>query len=86
MFLLTRFDLQGQYRIDLFSDRPRLLKMPAVIEIPLLKILRCAVGVHFVSNCVYFTRFRCAENGTQGHFRCVMVCYRTHSPQRTRPE
>ena len=21
-----------------------------------------------------FTRFRCAENRTQGHFRCVMVC------------
>ena len=33
-----------------------------------------------------FTRFRCAENGTpQDHFRCVMVCYRTCTPQKTRP-
>ena len=34
-----------------------------------------------------FTRFRCAENRTpQDHFRCVMVCYRTPKPQKTRPE
>ena len=32
-----------------------------------------------------FTRFRCAENHTSTHFRCVMVCCRTHStPQKTR--
>ena len=33
-----------------------------------------------------FPRFRSAENHTpQDHFRCVMVCYRTHTPQKTRP-
>ena len=33
-----------------------------------------------------FTRFRCADNCTpQDHFRCVMVCYHTCMPQKTRP-
>ena len=33
-----------------------------------------------------FTRFSCTENHTpQDHFRCVMVCYRTRTPQKTRP-
>ena len=57
-----------------------------MLQTTLLKIFRCAVGVHFVSNLYDFTRFRCAENQTpQDHFRCVMVCYRTHTPQKTRP-
>ena len=58
---------------------PCLFKIPAVLQIALLKIFRCAVGVHFVYN------LRCAENCTpQDHFRCVMVCYCTHTPQKTR--
>ena len=36
------------------DNRPCLLNMPAVLKIAFLKILRCAVGVHFVSNCVLF--------------------------------
>ena len=33
-----------------------------------------------------FTRVWCAENHTpQDHFRCVMMCYRTRAPQKTRP-
>ena len=34
--------------------RPCLSKMPAVLQIALLKILRCAVSVNFVSYCVLF--------------------------------
>ena len=61
--------------------------MPAVLQIALLKIFRCAVGMCFVPNLYDFTRFRCAENRTpQDHFRCVMVYYRTQMPQKTRPE
>ena len=57
--------------------------MPVVLQIALLKIFRCAVGVHFISNYVYFTRFRCAENLIpQDHFRCVMVFNHTHMPQK----
>ena len=34
-----------------------------------------------------FTNFRCAKNhAPQDHFRCVMVCYRTHTFQKTRPD
>ena len=34
-----------------------------------------------------FTRFRYAKNrNPQDHFRCVMVCYRTCTPQKTRPD
>ena len=33
-----------------------------------------------------FTKFRCAENCTpQNHFRCVMVCFCSCTPQKTRP-
>ena len=33
-----------------------------------------------------FTRFRCAENcPPQDHLRCVVVCYRSRTPQKTRP-
>ena len=48
------------------------LKMPAVLQIALLKIFRCAVGVHFLSTIFLsiigynFFRFRCAENHTPG--------------------
>ena len=63
------------------------IKMPAVLQIALFKILRCAVGVHFVSIVFYFTKFRCTENRTpQDNFRYVMVCFRTCTPQKTRPE
>ena len=66
--------------------RPCLLNMPAVLQMSLLKIFRCAVGVHLVS--MYnFTTFRCAENHTsQDHFRCVMVCYCARTPQKTKPD
>ena len=60
----------------------------AVLPIIIFKIFRCAVGVHFISNCVlyYFTRIRCAENCTpQDHFRHVMECYCTCMPKKTRP-
>ena len=62
--------------------------MPSVLQIlGHLKVFRCAVGVHFISE-YNFARFtRCAENDTaQDHFRCVnvMVYYRTRSPQKTR--
>ena len=50
-------------------------------------LFKYAVGMHFVSNCDNFTRFRCAENHTpQDHFRCVMVCYDTCTPQKTRSD
>ena len=49
-----------------------------VLQIALLKIFRCILYL-IVYN---FTRFRCAENCTQDHFRCVMVCYRTRTPQK----
>ena len=64
-----------------FENRPCLLKLPAVLQIALLKTFRCAVGVHFLI--VYdFTRFRCAENHTpQDHFRCVIVCFSNHTSQ-----
>ena len=32
-----------------------------------------------------FTRFRYDENCTQEHFKCVMVCFCTYMPQKTRP-
>ena len=41
--------------------RPCLLKLPAVLQMTLLKILSCAEGVHFSSNLDHFARFRCAE-------------------------
>ena len=51
-------------------------------KIVLLKIFRCAVSVHFVSNSTYdFTRFGFTENHTpQDHFRCAMVCCYTPMP------
>ena len=63
--------------------RPCLLKIPAVLQKAVLKILRCTVGVHFVSNCV--PDLGVLKIGTQDHFRCVMVCYCTRTPQKTRP-
>ena len=48
--------------------------MHDVLQIALLKIFRCAVGVHFLSNCVQFTRLRCAENPTQDHYRPNSTC------------
>ena len=46
---------------------------------------RCAIVVHFVYN-YNFTRFRCAESCTpQDHFKCLILCYRAHMPQKTRP-
>ena len=45
---------------------------------------RCVFCILIVHN---FTRFRCAENRTlKDHFRCVMVCYCTRTPQKTRPD
>ena len=32
--------------------RPCVLKMPAVLQIALIRVFTCVVGVHFVSNCV----------------------------------
>ena len=46
-------------------------KMPAVLQTVLLKIFMCTVGMYLIA--YNFTRFRCAENHTQDHFRCVMV-------------
>ena len=76
--------------LEQWTDRPSLLKMNAVIQMVLLKILRCFEGVHFSSNVVHFwsnhVLFRCAENHTpQDHFSCVMMFYCTHMPQKTRP-
>ena len=50
--------------------RPRLVNMPAVLQIVLLKIFRCVVCVHFYTYIVYnFTKFKSAENCTsQDHF------------------
>ena len=42
----------GHFKASSFNSRPCLLKMPAVLKIALLKTFRCAVGVHFVCNCV----------------------------------
>ena len=49
-------------------DSGIVFKMPAVLQMALLKIFRGAVGVHFASNC---TTFRCTENHTQDYFRRV---------------
>ena len=60
--------------------------MPAVLQIALLKIFRCAVGVHLYIIVYDLTRFRYAENHTpQDHFRCGVGCYRTCTPQKIRP-
>ena len=65
--------------LQILLTRP-CLKISAVLQKALLKILRCAVHVHFAS------RFRFAENHTaQEDFRCVMVSYCTRTPQKTRP-
>ena len=37
-----------------YVPRPCLLKMPDVLQIALLKMFRCAVGVHFVSNYTFY--------------------------------
>ena len=75
--------------LEQWADRPCLLKMNAVLQTVLLKILRCFEGVHFSSNVVHFwsnhVLFKCAEITLQDHFSCVMMCYRTHMPQKTRP-
>ena len=67
--------------------RPCFLEMHIVLQIALLKTFRCAVHVGVRLIVYNFTRFRCVENRTpQDFFRCVMVCYRTHMPQKTGPE
>ena len=64
-------------------------KNACVLQIALFKIFRRAVRVQFISDIVYNRiRFRCAENCTpQGLFRWyVMVCYRTPTAEKTRPD
>ena len=43
----------SQSLIQIFDDKFQALSfnMPAVLQIALLKIFKCAVGVHFVCNC-----------------------------------
>ena len=45
------FPLEAKKKI-LGLTRPCYLKMPVVLQITLLEIFRCAVGVYFVYNCV----------------------------------
>ena len=48
--------------------------MPAVLQIVLLNIFGCVVGVILYLTVYNFARFRCAENCTpQDHFRCLIV-------------
>ena len=58
--------------------------MPSVLQVALFKILRCAVGVHFVSYCFLTLPdlgvLKIALLKTS--FRCVLVCYRTCTPQK----
>ena len=49
-----------------------------MLQIALLKLSRCAVGVHFVSK-------MCVVLLDLGAYY-VMVCYHSRTPQKTRPE
>ena len=70
------------------SSIPGLVFLEYLLRVAHLKVFRCAVGMHLYLIVYNFARFtRCAENDTvEDHFRCVnvMVCYRTHTPQKTR--
>ena len=59
---------------DLLCHRPCLLKIPAMLQIELLKIFRRAVGVHFISNCVYLTRFTCVSVLKITLLKTILVC------------
>ena len=44
--------IHTEHKVSLDTTGLVLKKMPAVLQIALLKILRCALGVHFVCDCV----------------------------------
>ena len=64
---------------------PWLLKIPVVLWIALLKIFRCVVGVHFVSNCVqinqiYVLKIRLLKI-ILGVWWCAFACLKRQGPR-----